>query len=432
MSEKNRITISGVAGIHEDRDYLVFGRNYSENIIYIEVPSSHGGCFNSTYNAYVIAIPVKNTSIKDSLQVDDYVFSYQNDKSNESYRILHKDLRPGENFHTCYLEVPEKDGGAPSDSYSGYPKEYPKTFIRMFSERILTRDNTKMMKQKFSVGEKVCINQRNRHYLMPVSIDTYFPVLSVRKNRDSNGVEVVDYFIKVDEALGGKYESRHGCHGLWYKEELLKSETESNKDFPKEGTMSSKSDSDMISYSPKDVRVYNAVLPPVAELAKQAVFYLLAIGLKAAKKSAKYIGSWITIADDFLKNNAKEADAIFKWVIGFLCKHAHKIRTLPGIKDVQWLNFLDNESVKKFGHYAEDASEGALLGDLLAKGVKFVQEKVMGIIDSSALLRIAEVMENPAELPRIAAETSALLRKNAEAEMEALAAEEKQAAVVAA
>jgi len=183
----------------------------------------------------------------------------------------------------------------------------------------------------------------------------------------------------------------------------------------------------------KDIRTYSAILPNALEIAKNLFRLGIRLGLKALGKTGEVIRSWIVIAEDFLDSHREIADNVFRWLLGWGSKNLHQLRKLPGVKDLEFLSFLENPEIQKFGMFVEANTEGVTLGDLAKKALEFLQQWIFGSTATIRIGEIGEALSDPGQLVRIFAEMSSsakdALRREMEAETEAAEAEKKAKAL---
>jgi hypothetical protein len=183
----------------------------------------------------------------------------------------------------------------------------------------------------------------------------------------------------------------------------------------------------------KDIRTYSAILPNALEIARNLFRLGIRLGLKALGKTGEVIRSWIVIAEDFLDSHREIADNVFRWLLGWGSKNLHQLRKLPGVKDLEFLSFLENPEIQKFGMFVEANTEGVALGDLAKKALEFLQQWIFGSTATIRIGEIGEALSDPGQLVRIFAEMSSsakdALRREMEAETEAAEAEKKAKAL---
>lgn len=297
-------------------------------------------------------------------------------------------------------------------------------------------------KQKFDVKNTVFVPARFANKLpdnfvngRPTADYYEFEIIHRESNSQSS-----DYFLKISDLDGGKFEMRIHKTGWWMNEDFLLSEEEKNEDEKvlnkKEKAMTTltgteETNTDMVEYEKqmKEVRVFDAILSPAIEFSKTCIRYVVHVALGAIGKTNKFINGAIMMLEDFFEQNKEIANNAIRWILGFLSKNLHHIRKIPVVGEWKALAFLERKDIQRFGIYAQASSEGGVIGDLSTKILGWLQDWIFG---SAVATRISEAITSPEGMMRFVSEMNSemkgqlaeKLRVEAEATNEAMEAME--------
>jgi hypothetical protein len=296
-------------------------------------------------------------------------------------------------------------------------------------------------KQKYDVNQKVFVPARfadklPERYVNGLSTREFYEFEIIHKEANSQSS---DYFIKIGDLDGGKYEMRISKMGWWMNEDFLLSQEEKNeeeknlkqKEKAAMTTGTQKTNTSIAEYEKqmKEVRVFDAILSPAIEFSKTCIRYVVHIALTAIGKTNKFVNGAIMMLEDFFEQNKEIADNAVRWILGFLSKNLHHIRKIPVIGEWKALSFLEREDIQRFGIYAQASSEGSVIGDLSTKILGWLQDWIFG---SAVAIRISDAITSPEGMMRFVSEMNSemkgqlaeKLRVEAEATNEAMEAME--------
>lgn len=360
-------------------------------------------------------------------------------------------------YNSILIEVPQVYGGI-----LRHDCEKPCFLTSKENVEFVEEDSEKMKKEpKYQVYDTVFLPKRFKDEL-PEEVfnsrrgDEFYEFsIAYRKANTTD----VDYFISICEADGGKWEKSISRTGRWINEKFLLSREEmeaekkknqptinqviqeklSEKEIAKMTTTSKPAENTSIAQYEKqmeEVTIFAGIAVPAIEFAKTCIRYAAHAGCKALGKSGEFVGHVMALVEEFLKDKKEIVDNACRWVLGFLAKNVHYLRKIPGIKDTNYLTFLESEQIQRFGIYAQASAKGDVIGELTARVFAWVQEWIFG---TAVVASIKDAIASPDGFMRFMSETDAKMRVSLvekiqheqEAEREATAADEMKSAMVA-
>lgn len=287
---------------------------------------------------------------------------------------------------------------------------------------------------KYQVFDRVFLPKRFKDELPEdcfngIPGNEYFEFSIIYKQANSTDV---DYFLSMTENNGGKWESKISRSGRWINEKFLLSreemEVEKKKNQPIDEMIReklSKKENEKMSYTMtsavktdgsaiaqyekqmEEVTIFSGIAVPAVEFAKTCIRYAAHVGCKALGKSGEFVGHVMAIVEEFLKDKKEVVDNICRWVLGFLAKNVHYLRKIPGIKDTNYLAFLESEQIQRFGIYAQASAKGDVIGELATRVFAWIQEWAFG---TAVVASIKDAIASPDGFVRFMSETDAKMR----------------------
>lgn len=408
-----------------NREYEMYDDPSSESFIFVKLSKEEGGVWNVIFKDYVCSINKDyifySFSPGDFIWLEKGALPKEMDCLSIAWEVDFQDKNG-----SIRIKVPENLSGYPDPGgFSGW------LVGRAFNSKIKHASTTQL-----HVGSEVKI--------LAIKQKAFGALISNSKSTFKVGaINEKSVFLLVDHDCGGYLESKRWFadgvpqSGIWISREWIylndnvndghKLNDENGKSTIQlaNGDASNAEETSVeISFTPKDVKTFEAILPSLINLAKTIFKWSCSVALKQFGKSSDKIHHYLEVIEDLMEEHKEAANGLFKWILGMMSRYAHKIKSIPGVENMKSLRIFEHEQLKKFGVYADSVAEGEVLGSLVAKTAEWLQSKVFNSELADKLKLILSGQTDASTMARFATDLGLHLEKDAISLLEEVSSEE--------